>query len=384
MQSPAGGYYSTLDADSEGQEGRFYVWEPTQVEALLTADEYRHLAACYGLDREPNFAGRWHLHGYASVAVLNERLGSTGTEARALLDSARDKLFAAREARIRPGRDEKILTSWNALMIKGMARAGRLLENRACIDSATAAVNFIRDELWIEGRLLATHKDGRSRLPAYLDDYAYLIDALLELLQCRWNSEDFGFALELADCLMAHFHDREQGGFFFTADDHERLIHRPKPFSDDATPAGNGVAALGLLRLGHMLGNSAYLDAAEQTLRCAWPQLRQQPYAHCTLLQALEELLLPSETIILRGAGEALLRWQKRAARNFAPRRMVFAIPTSCETLPAQLATRAATGETTAYLCQGSHCESPLTVFEAFDQRLDQSEYARPAEQHGR
>jgi hypothetical protein len=376
MQSPEGGYYSTLDADSEGEEGRFYVWERSQVEALLDPDEYRHLATRYGLDRPANFEGRWHLHGSASVAELNERYGSSGEKARALLASARLKLFGAREQRVRPGRDEKILTSWNALMIKGMARAARLLDDQACLDSAEAALGFIRHNLWVDGRLLATHKDGRSRLTAYLDDYAYLIDALLELLQCRWRSEDLAFAIELTECLMDHFRDPEQGGFFFTADDHERLIHRPKPFSDDSTPAGNGVAALVLLRLGHLLGESTYTEAAEQTLHCAWSQLRQQPYAHGMLLEALETLLLPAETIVLRGHGEELERWHRRASRHYAPRRVVFAIPAACGDLPDLLATRQATQETVAYICQGSQCESPLSRFDSFETRLRQSEVA--------
>ncbi|MCB1760277.1 MAG: thioredoxin domain-containing protein [Gammaproteobacteria bacterium] len=374
MQSPQGGYYSTLDADSEGEEGLFYVWEKAQVELLLEPDEYRHLATRFGLDRPANFEGRWHLHTFASIAELNERYGSSGESARALLESARHKLFSAREERVRPGRDEKILTSWNALMIKGMARAGRLLGKPACLSSAEAALGFVRQNLWVDGRLLATHKDGRSHLSAYLDDYAYLIDALLELLQCRWRVDDLAFAIELAESLLEHFQDRNQGGFFFTADDHETLIHRPKPFSDDSTPAGNGVAALVLLRLGYLLGNGTYTEAAERTLHCAWAQIRQQPYAHATLLEALERLLLPSETIVLRGEGEALERWHRRATEHYAPRRDVFAIPANCEGLPQLLAARRATEVTVAYLCQGSHCETPITSFDNFETRLRQSE----------
>ena len=156
MTSPEGAFYSALDADSEGEEGVFYVWTPNQVKALLDKDEYRHLARYYGLDRPANFEGRWHLHNFASVAELNQTLDSSAEQARSLLESARGKLFQAREQRIRPGRDEKILTAWNALMIKGMARAGRVLGRDDFIRSAERSLAFIRDRLWHDGRLLAT------------------------------------------------------------------------------------------------------------------------------------------------------------------------------------------------------------------------------------
>ncbi len=158
MQSPQGGYYSTLDADSEGEEGRYYVWQPDEVKQLLSEDEYLHFSRYYGLDREANFEGAWHLHNFVSTAVLNEQLGSSGSEAQALLASAKTKLNQTRQQRIRPGRDEKILTAWNALMIKGMARAGRLLNKPEQIKSAELALAFIRREMWHDGRLFASHK----------------------------------------------------------------------------------------------------------------------------------------------------------------------------------------------------------------------------------
>ncbi len=378
MQSPEGGYYSTLDADSEGEEGLFYLWTPEQARELLSEDEFRHFGSYMGLDREANFEGRWHLHNFSSVAQLNKQYDSTAGEARKLIKRAKEKLFQARESRIRPGRDEKILTAWNALMIKGMSRAGLLFDNPDFIASAERALEFIRDNLWVEGRLLANHKDGRSVLPAYLDDYAFLIDALIGLLQVRWSSEDLSFATELAEVLLTHFEDREHGGFFFTADDHESLIHRPKPLGDDATPSGNGVAAHALGRLGHLLGESRYLEAAERTLRCAWEHISQVPHAHCSLLEALDEQLNPMELIIIRGNGEELHQWQQRAHRHFSPRRLTLAIPADAAELPAMLDQQLAGAETRAYICHGTQCEQPIMDFESFDARLQQSE-TRPA-----
>ncbi|HVJ11954.1 MAG TPA: thioredoxin domain-containing protein, partial [Burkholderiales bacterium] len=212
MQSPEGGYYSSLDADSEGEEGKFYVWDRDEVQRLLTPEEYAATAAHFGLDQPPNFENRhWHLYvaqpGAAAVA----------------------KLFAAREKRIRPGRDEKILVSWNALAIRGMARAGRALARPDWIASARRALGFIRAAMWREGRLLATYKDGKAHLNAYLDDYALLIGALLELMQEQFVPADLEWASALADVLLEQFEDAAAGGFFFTARDHESLILRPKP-----------------------------------------------------------------------------------------------------------------------------------------------------------
>ena len=369
MQAPAGGYYSTLDADSEGEEGRFYVWTPERVRSLLTESEYRHFAIYYGLDQPANFEGRWHLHNRASVADLNERLGSTGEEARKLLDSARGKLAAAREQRVRPGRDEKILTSWNALMIKGMSRAGRLLDRPDFIRSAASAFDFIRSSLWRDARLLAVHKDGKSHLPAYLDDYAFLIDAAIELLQTQWAPETLAFAVELAEALLARFGDDEEGGFFFTANDHERLIHRPKVLGDDSTPSGNGIAALALARLGHLLGERTYIDAADGTLRCACDQMIRAPYAFCTLLDALEEHLNPPETVIIR-CGEDAGQWRRSAAEGYAPHRVVIAIPNDAGGLPGTLDDYTPSEATRAFVCRGTQCEPPIDSLESFAKRM--------------
>ena len=198
-----------------------------------------------------------------------------------------------------PGRDEKLLVSWNGLMIGAMARAARVLGRADLAESATRAVDFIRAELWSGGRLKATYKDGRARLAGYLDDYAFLAQGLLELLQCRWRSSDLTFACELVDVLLAHFAD-ERGGFFFTADDHEQLIHKPKPFADEAVPAGNGVAAVTLVQLGHLLGEQRYLDAADATVRAALHAIDRYPEGHATLLRALDELVTPPQLVVVR------------------------------------------------------------------------------------
>jgi uncharacterized protein YyaL (SSP411 family) len=360
MQSPEGGYYSTLDADSEGHEGGFYVWDRDEVRGLLAPDEYAPFAAVYGLDRPPNFEGKWHLHGYRTPAEVAQDLGADEAAVTERLASARSKLLAAREPRVRPGRDEKVLTAWNALMIKAMARAARVLNRPACLASAERALDFIRSTLWRDGRLLATYKDGKAHLNAYLDDYAFLIDALLDLLQTRWRLDDLDLALDLADVLLAAFHDPAAGGFFFTSQDHEELIHRPKPLGDESLPAGNGIAAQVLQRLGHLVGETRYLDAAAGTLALASEAMRRVPYAHASLLVALDEYLNPGETIVIRAESDALETWQRTAQQGYAPRRIVLAILASEGGLPGILGAMSAGGSPRAYRCVGPSCGTPI------------------------
>jgi uncharacterized protein len=371
-QAPEGGYYSSYDADSEGHEGKFYVWDQDAVRQALTAAEYGAFAPHFGLDRAPNFEGRWHLHVFESSDDVAKRLAKTPDEIAALLESARRKLLALRNLRTWPGRDDKILTSWNALMIRGMAIAARALDRPDLADSATRALDFIRGTLWREGRLLATYKDGRAHLNAYLDDYVYLADAVLELQQVRFRSDELAFARELLDVVLEHFTD-PAGGFFFTSDDHETLIHRSKSFSDDATPAGNGIAAFALQRLGHLLGDPRYLAAAEKTLRAAALVLEKYPQAHMSLLIALEELLNPPETIILRGEAAAIETWRRDLARLYAPRRVVLAVPTGTSHLPPALGDKTARGEAVAYVCKGSVCSAPLESFSSLAAHLRQA-----------
>jgi uncharacterized protein YyaL (SSP411 family) len=365
MQSPEGGYYSTLDADSEGREGKFYVWDRSEVEALMTPEEWAVFAPVYGLDRAPNFEGRWHLHTFRTPREVADEKGVAPSGAERLLAAAKAKLFAAREGRVRPGRDEKILTAWNGLMIKGMARAARVLACPEYLKSAERALDFVRSTLWHHGRLLATCKDGKAHLNAYLDDHAFLIDALLELLQTRWRREDLDFAVALAEILVARFHDREDGGFFFTSDDHERLIHRPKPMADESVPSGNGIAAQVLQRLGHLIGDATYLDAAQGILACAAGQIERLPYAHASLLAALEEHLNPPETLVIRGEGDELAVWQAAAQGAYSPDRLVLAIPSGETDLPGSLSgMRPGTG-VRAYRCVGTRCEAPSGELDA-------------------
>jgi uncharacterized protein len=360
MQSLEGGFYSSLDADSEGHEGLFYVWDREEVRRELSAEEYAAFAPRFGLDQAANFEGRWHLRVVQPLEQVAAAVQRNPQEALALLGTARAKLFAVRARRVHPGRDDKLLTSWNALMIRGLAIAARTLTSPELEEAAARALDFVRRTLWRDGRLLATYKDGHAHLNAYLDDYAYLCDAVLQLQQVRFRAEELEFARGLLEVLLARFEDREAGGFYFTSDDHEKLIIRSKTFADDATPSGNGIAALTLLRFGHLLGEPRYLTAAERTLRAAWPALQKYPVSHVSLVTALEELLRPPQIVILRGEPQALTAWQRELARSYAPRRLVLAIPATATNLPPALADKRPRGEAVAYVCQGSSCSAPV------------------------
>jgi len=352
MQSPEGGYYSSLDADSEHEEGKFYVWSREEAQQLLTGKEYLAFSSRFGLDRAPNFENRhWHLNASRPL--------EPGTET--LVNDARRKLLAAREQRVRPGRDEKVLVSWNALAIRGMAHAGRVFGRPEWTASARRAFDFIRARMWRDGRLLATYKDGRAHLNAYLDDYAFLIAAALELMQADFATADLEFARQLAGVLLEQFEDREGGGFFFTARDHEPLIHRPKPGHDHATPSGNAVASWALARLAALTGEERYTHAAERTLELFYPVMRDYPAGFAAMAIALEEQLRPPATLVLRGSREALGRWQAELAREYLPGTLVLGIPDGMAGLPAVLDKPQRAGAVNGWLCRGVTCLEPIS-----------------------
>jgi uncharacterized protein YyaL (SSP411 family) len=370
MQSPEGGYYSSLDADSEHEEGKFYVWTPREAQSLLTAEEYAVTAPHYGLDAQTNFEGKhWHLAAVQPLKVVAASLGRSEEECAELLDTARQKLFAARAGRVRPGLDDKVLVSWNALAIRGMARAGAVLGRDDWIASARRALDFVRGTMWRDGALAATYKDGRAHLNAYLDDYAFLLDAVIEMLQADFRGGDLAFALELAAALLARFEDAA-GGFFFTSHDHERLIHRPKPGHDNATPSGNGVAAFALGRLGHLTGEPRYLEAARRAVAAFHPAMQRYPGGFGALTIALEECLAPPELVVLRGPTPRLRPWLKELAPEFRPHRVLVGIDGAEGGLPAALDKPAAPGRVNAYVCRGVTCLEPVSQMEALRQLL--------------
>ncbi|MGA2862069.1 MAG: thioredoxin domain-containing protein [Steroidobacteraceae bacterium] len=366
-----GALYSSLDADSEGHEGRFYVWQRETVQQALSPSEWGLFATRFGLDGPANFEGQWHLCVRSSIESIAETQHLSIDELRAALHSAQTKLLQLRALRIRPGLDDKVLSSWNALAIAGLATAARCLGRDDYAAAATAALRYLRRVHWRDGRLLATSARGQARLAAYLDDYAFLLDAILELASVRFCADELAWATELAEVMLRHFEDASAGGFFFTADDHEALISRPKSFSDEAIPAGNAIAARALLRLGYLLGEPRYLQAAERTLRAAWPALLKYPEAHASMLLALEDYLQPPQIVVLRGRASAIQPWHRQLNAVFAPRRWTLAVPAGAAGLPAAIASKPAADGPLAYVCRGTQCTAPISSLDALLEELD-------------
>jgi len=356
MHAPDGTFYSSLDADSEGAEGKFHVWQSDEIRSLLTEQEYALIEPYYGLDGAPNFEhGAWHLHVACDLETAAQKSAVSLETALQLLASARRKLFAARELRVRPGRDEKILTSWNALMVKGLARAGRAFRNTEWITAAQNAVDVIRSRYWIDGRLLATGKDGDVRLNAYLDDYAFLLDAQLELLQAEYRAVDWEFALALAETLLERFQDNAVGGFYFTSHDHETLIYRPKIGYDNATPSGNGMAAYGMQRLGHLAGRNDFLQAARRTLMGFEDLLQKSPAGCPSMLMALREFLTPPTLVVLRGEDDELASWRGELEWHYRPHALLLFLANDIGALSPAL-DRPVQDHVNAWVCHGVNC----------------------------
>jgi len=377
MTAPEGGFFTALDADSEHEEGKFYVWQRDEVRGLLDDAEFAVAASYYGFDRAPNFEQHaWNPIVATPLDRVAPALGIGAGDAAARLACATQKLFAARSTRVLPGLDDKILTANNALMIGGIARAARLLDAAPLMGLADDALDRLHRDAWRDGRLHAKAGGDAARFPAYLDDHAFLLDALIESLQCRWNPRDLAWAIALADALIERFEDRQQGGFFFTAHDHETLPQRPRPWIDDAVPSGNGIAARALLRLGHLLGETRCLDAAERTLRAAWSTMQQMPHACTSLVRALNDFLQPRTHVVIRfDGGDDEKAWRAALADalagSAADRIDSYFVPANAANLPATLGAQKPVSGGVAYVCRGSNCLAPIFARSALASALN-------------
>jgi len=383
MQSADGGYYSAQDADSEGSEGRFFVWSKQEINNLLnectqngeiTPESVKLFKQRFGLDRGENFDDAWHLHGYQQESALADRQGLDIVELHRQFKLIRRHLFEYREKRVHPQTDTKILCAWNGLMIHGMSVAGRLLEQPDYIKSAYRAACFLKNHCWQHNRLHANFKDGKATLNAYLDDYAFLIYGLLELLQSRWDNELYEWTLELADILLTDFEDTLFGGFYFTSHDHESLIQRLKSFGDDAIPSGNAIAVFALNRLGYLSAQQKYIDAAENALKSAWTSISHSPLSHCALLNALSEFLTPANILIIRSRSSDEDDWAALARQFYLPFTQVYDIPAE-QTPHASLSDKKVTDKTIAYPCSGKLCDKAIENREELENYLRNNSY---------
>jgi uncharacterized protein YyaL (SSP411 family) len=345
LRQEEGGFASALDADSEGVEGRFYVWTPGQVRAALGDDALAATALeHFGITEAGNFEG-------ANVPVR-------ATADPDGLPELKARLRAAREQRVWPGLDDKRLTAWNALMISALADAGAAMERDDYRDAAVACAEFLLRDLRDEhGRLLRTYNRGRAKLAAYLEDHAFLLEALLTLYEATFDPRWFTAARELADTIVARFGDPENGGFFSTADDHEELVARRKELDDAPIPSGAASAALGLLRLARLTGEHAYEEAALGVLRLLHQIAPQHPASFGHVLQALDFQLAPVREVAIVGPGAEPL--ERVVHGRFLPHIVLAGGPS--DGVPLLAGREPVGGRAAAYVCERFACRRPVT-----------------------
>ncbi|MDQ6831914.1 MAG: thioredoxin domain-containing protein [Chloroflexota bacterium] len=367
MVDAAGGFYATLDADSEGHEGKFYIWTPDELTALLDADDARLVAAYYDVTTRGNFEGVNILHVGEALAAVAERVGVASSVMQAALDRARPILLAAREKRVHPGRDEKVLTAWNGLMLHAFAEAAAVLDRADYRATAERAADFALTTLRRDGLLLRTYKDGQSKLNGYLEDYAFLTDGLLALYEATFDPRWLSEAHTLAATMVAQFWDDTNGGFFDTGRDHEALIARPKSVFDNAIPAGNSVAVETLQRLAVIYDDRGYAEKADRVLRDLWEPMTRYPTGFGRILCALDFALATPQEVALVGELDApdTAALVNVLHRRFRPN-TVTALRrpgTPEDDQPALLHARdQIDGHATASVCERYACKLPVTT----------------------
>jgi len=378
MKAPTGGYYSGEDAQSEGEEGKFNLWTEEEIRQVLSAEEADLIITVFHVEKEGNFheeatgkrRGRNILYVKGSIGEIAAGLKISVRDLRRRLEDARGKLFAAREKRIHPHKDDKILVDWNGLMIAALAKGARILDEPQYVEAAKEALDFILTTMRnSDGRLLHRYRDGEAALPAYVDDYAFLIWGMLELYETTFEAGYLQNALNLNNDLLKHFWDDQAGGFYFTADDAEKLLVRQKDIYDGAIPSGNSVAALNLLRLGRITANANLEEKAAKIGRVFSKGIKQSPSAHTQLLVAVDFVIGPSYEVVIAGdSGAEDTKAMVRALRSrFVPNKIVLFRPSEKESPEIiQLAEytkyqSSIDGKATAYVCLNYRCKLPTT-----------------------
>jgi uncharacterized protein len=360
MMHPGGGFYSAEDADSEGQEGKFYCWTKDELSKLLTVDEFNVAAKYFGITAEGNFVDHSHpqpLRGQNVLSIVDPKIS---TEDLPLLESAKSKMLDARAKRIRPHLDDKILASWNGLMLGAFSRASVILREKKYRTAAEKNLQFIREKLWDDKSKTLFHRwrDGERDNVQLLEAYAFLLSGVIDLYEATLEPEHLDFAVELADSAFAKFYDAENGGFWQSAADSKDLILRVKDDYDGAEPSGNSVATLSLLKLGSITGRKNFTEAAEKTLRLFAHRLQNFPQAMPFMLCALDfSLQEPKRAVVVGNPDSKKFQELLRATHSvFQPNKIVSgnsgAVEEFARTLPAK-------NEATIYLCAGNSCQPP-------------------------
>lgn len=378
MTAPEGAFYSAEDADSEGEEGKFYVWTDKEIIEILGDKEARLFMDVFSIDPEGNFrdeasgrqTGTNILHLRKTIESRAEVLDISVESLRKQLEESREKLFAYREKRVRPGKDDKILTDWNGLMISAFAKGAQAFDEPALMEAAERATEFVLSEMKdTDGRLLHRYREGQAAIPAYLDDYAFMVMALLDLYETTFDVEHLKAALDMNSFLIKHFWDENGGGLYFTTDDADELLVRSKEIYDGAVPSGNSVAALNLMRLAHMTGDSALEEKAIEIGKAFSKQIQSAPAAHAFIMMAVGFGVWDSFEIVIVGDPEApdTLAMAQAFRKQYTPNAVAILKPTEEKGMeiiniaPFTEMQAPIDGKATAYVCVGRACKSPTT-----------------------
>lgn len=374
MTDPLGGFYASQDADSEGEEGKFFIWTPAEIETVLGQTEAGVFCAAYDVTPAGNWQGKSILRLPRPLTEVAAALGLPVKTLWAQLARNRSKLLAHRQTRVKPARDEKILTAWNGLMLAAFAEAARVLDRPDYLAVAQKNAAFLLSALFAEGRLLRSWKAGQAKLMGYLEDYTFLADGLLALYQTSFEEKWFVAARQLMDTVLARFSNTAEGGFFDTAADHETLVVRPKTVQDNAVPSGNAMAARNLLWLAACTGEETYYRPAVDALQAMQPLMREHPSAFAHWLGALTLALTPPHEIAVIGAPEAPETQPLLAVlqKPYRPNQMVASTPaaTAGSAVPLLNHRPRLNKRTTVYVCRRFTCRLPVTTAEALEAEL--------------
>jgi len=376
MLQPEGGFSSTQDADSEGQEGKFFIWSQDEVLQLLGEELGEIFCRYYDVTDVGNFEHHNILHPTLSLAQLGTLFHRDEEEVTRLIAEAKQRLFAVREARVKPGRDDKILISWNGLMLSAFVEAYKVLGNPRYLEIAGQTTDFLLTHLYRDGRLLRSFKDGQAKFNAYLDDYAFFAAALIDLYEATFERAYLERAIEFTETLLTRFWDEQEGGFFFTSSDHETLISRSKSAFDGSIPSGNSVAVFNLLRLFSLTEKQDYLAKAEQVLRLFYDAMEQNPFGFSNMLCALDFYLNRPKEIVLLGDKHAAETKDMlaRIHRLFIPHKTIVCLDLREQPgiqLPSLLTGKTQVdGKLTVYVCHNFTCSLPVTEWGALKELL--------------
>ncbi|HJT10448.1 MAG TPA: thioredoxin domain-containing protein [Candidatus Nitrosotalea sp.] len=369
MTSPEGGFYSAQDADSEGEEGKYYVWKKSEIQKILGSDS-DVFCLYYDVTDGGNFEGHTILYNSMNISSVAFHFGKTESEVKEIIERSKAKLLEDRNKRIRPGRDEKILVSWNSLMITGFLKGYRVTRDDAFLKAAENCIRFIEQKMTKDGELLHTYKDGHAKLKAYLDDYAYFVNALVDYFEVKPTKKYLDLATSYAAYLLDHFWDESEKSFFFTADNHEKLIVRTKNIYDLSMPSGNSVAAGAMLRLYHLTQDRKYLDASLKVMESLSTMAAENPFGFGQLLNVIYMYLKkPVEITLINNSNKKLCDWLEK---NFLPESILVEIGNSAslkelQQLPFFSGKEFDEIKTQVYVCKDFACSLPLETIEEIE-----------------